>query len=79
MAKILYVSNIGKRVGSFAVASISAAKNSGHEFYYAANWSAATIEQRKEDEAPDKSKLPRRRLLVDAEVSKGNQESAGRS
>lgn len=50
MAKILFVSNIGKRVGSFAVASIFAAKNSGHEFYYAANWDAATLEQRKEDE-----------------------------
>lgn len=51
MAKILFISNIGKRVGSFSEASISAAKKLSHEFYYAANWDAATPEQREEDEA----------------------------
>lgn len=51
MAKILFISNIGKRVGSFSVASIAAAKKCGMEFYYAANWSAASEEQRVEDEA----------------------------
>lgn len=50
MAKLLFISNIGKRVGTFAAASIAAAKQAGNEFYYAANWSAATKEQRKEDE-----------------------------
>ena len=50
MAKILFISNIGKRVGSFSVASIAAAKQAEHEFYYAANWNAATMEQRQEDE-----------------------------
>ena len=50
MKKLLFISNIGKRVGSFSVASISAAKKSGFEFYYAANWNAATAEQMAEDE-----------------------------
>lgn len=50
MAKILFISNIAKRVGSFSVASIAAAKECGLEYYYAANWDAATKEQRKEDE-----------------------------
>ena len=50
VAKILFISNIAKRVGSFSVASIEAAKECGMEYYYAANWEAATIEQRKEDE-----------------------------
>lgn len=50
MKKLLFVSNIGKRVGSFSVASIAAAKKSGFEFYYAANWNAATAEQMAEDE-----------------------------
>ena len=50
MKKLLFISNIGKRVGSFSVASIAAAKKSGFEFYYAANWNAATAEQMTEDE-----------------------------
>lgn len=50
MAKVLFISNIGKRVGSFSVASIAAAKKCGLFFYYAANWKAATNEQRDEDE-----------------------------
>ncbi|HFU4497081.1 TPA: glycosyltransferase family 4 protein [Streptococcus suis] len=50
MAKILFISNIAKRVGSFSVASIAAAKACGMEYYYAANWDAASMEQREEDE-----------------------------
>ena len=50
MGKILFISNIAERVGSFSVASIAAAKECGIEFYYAANWDATTIEQRKVDE-----------------------------
>ena len=50
MAKLLFISNIAKRVGSFSVASIAAAKQIGFEYYYAANWSATPIEQRNEDE-----------------------------
>ena len=50
MAKLLFISNIAKRVGSFSVASIAAAKKIGFEYYYAANWSATPIEQRNEDE-----------------------------
>ena len=50
MAKVLFISNIAKRVGSFSVASIAAAKECGIEYYYAANWNATSIEQRKEDE-----------------------------
>lgn len=50
MAKLLFISNISDSVGSFAVASIAAAKKHGLEFYYASNWSAATDEQMAEDE-----------------------------
>ena len=50
MAKILFISNIAKRVGSFSVASIAAAKMCGIEYYYAANWETTPIEQRKVDE-----------------------------
>lgn len=50
MAKLLFISNISDSVGSFAVASIAAAKKCGLEFYYASNWSAATDEQMKADE-----------------------------
>lgn len=50
MSKILFVSNIAKRVGSFSVASIAAAKECGMEYYYAANWDATSIKQRNEDE-----------------------------
>lgn len=45
MAKLLFISNISDSVGSFAVASIAAAKKYGLEFYYASNWSAATDKQ----------------------------------
>ena len=50
MSKILFISNIAKRVGSFSIASISAAKECGFDFIYAANWNAASSEQRQEDE-----------------------------
>lgn len=50
MKKLLFISNISNSVGSFAVASIAAAKKSGFEFYYAANWDGATKEQIAEDE-----------------------------
>ncbi len=50
MGKILFISNIAERVGAFSIASIAAAKKCGMEYYYAANWEAATTEQRKEDE-----------------------------
>lgn len=50
MKKILFISNIAKNVGSFSIASIAAAKKCGFEFYYAANWDAATDEQRAQDE-----------------------------
>ena len=50
MAKLLFISNISDSVGSFAVASIAAAKKYGLEFYYASNWSAATDKQMAEDE-----------------------------
>ena len=50
MGKILFISNIAERVGAFSIASIAAAKKSGMEYYYAANWEAATKEQIREDE-----------------------------
>lgn len=50
VTKILFVSNIAKRVGTFSAASIAASKLCGMEYYYAANWEASTLEQRKEDE-----------------------------
>ena len=50
MKKLLFISNISNSVGSFAVASIAAAKRCGFEFYYAANWDGATKEQIAEDE-----------------------------
>lgn len=48
--KVLFISNIANKVGSFSVASIAAARRNGLEFYYAANWSNATYEQRLADE-----------------------------
>lgn len=50
MSKILFISNIAKRVGSFSVASIEAAHRNGLDFYMAANWTSATEEQLREDE-----------------------------
>lgn len=50
MGKILFISNIAERVGAFSIASIAASKKCGMEYYYAANWEAATKEQIREDE-----------------------------
>lgn len=50
MKKLLFISNISNSVGSFAVASIAAAKRCNFEFYYASNWDAATNEQMIQDE-----------------------------
>lgn len=50
MKKVLFISNISNSVGSFAVASIAAAKRCGFEFYYASNWDAASEEQMAADE-----------------------------
>ena len=50
MTKILYITNIAKRIGTFSAASIIAAKQCGIEFFFAANLDAATEEQRAEDE-----------------------------
>lgn len=50
LKKLLFISNISNSVGSFAVASIEAAKRCGFNFYYASNWDAATEEQMAADE-----------------------------
>lgn len=50
MEKILFISNIAKRVGTFSVASIGAAHECDLQFHMAANWSAASEEQIKEDQ-----------------------------
>lgn len=50
MKKILFISNIAKKIGSFSVASITAAKARGMEFHMAANWDQAGKEQIKSDE-----------------------------
>ena len=57
MAKLLFISNISNSVGSFAVASIAAAKRCGFEFYYASNWNSATNEQKAQDEEKYRIKL----------------------
>lgn len=45
MEKILFISNIAKKIGSFSVASIEAAQDCGMQFHMAANWEAASTEQ----------------------------------
>lgn len=50
MKKVLFISNISKRVSSFALSSIEAAKECEIEFHYASNWNMSTKEQRKADE-----------------------------
>ena len=50
MKKLLFISNISNSVGSFAIASIAAAKKCEFEFYYAANWDGATEDQIADDE-----------------------------
>lgn len=48
--KELFVSNLSKSVGSFAITSIGAAKKSGFQFYYASNWSQCNLKQIRKDE-----------------------------
>ena len=50
MEKILFISNIANKVGSFSIASIKAAKEKGMEYHMAANWDHAGEEQIKSDE-----------------------------
>ena len=50
MKKMLFISNIALKVGTFSIASVHAAQECGYKFYYAANWSNSTKEQIKVDE-----------------------------
>ena len=50
MEKILFISNIAKKVGSFSIASIMAAQECGIQFHMAANWNSAEKDQIKSDE-----------------------------
>ena len=50
MEKILFISNIAKKIGSFSIASIIAAQECGMQFHMAANWGQAGEEQIKSDE-----------------------------
>jgi len=50
MKKILFVSNIALKIGTFSIASIEAAKECDIEFYSVANWSSASKEQIQKDE-----------------------------
>lgn len=50
MSKILFISNCANKVGSFSVASLTAAKNLEYDFYIAANWSNASDTQIRDDE-----------------------------
>lgn len=50
MEKILFISNIAKKIGSFSIASIDAAKECGMQFQMAANWSGAGKEQIESDQ-----------------------------
>ncbi len=51
MPKVLFISNISREtVSSFSKASIAAAIELGYEFYSAANWNKASLEQRASEE-----------------------------
>ena len=50
MPKILFISNISKKVNTFSIASIKAAKHMGLEYFYGANWDNAGEEQIELDE-----------------------------
>ena len=50
MEQILFISNIAKRVGSFSMASLEAAKRCGMQFHIGANSEFADKEQIKEDQ-----------------------------
>jgi glycosyltransferase involved in cell wall biosynthesis len=45
MPKILFITNIAKKVGSFSIASINAAHDCNLQFHIAANWSTTDVEQ----------------------------------
>jgi len=57
MKKILFISNIALKVGTFSIASVHAAQECGYKFYYAANWSNSTEEQIKADEGNHNVKI----------------------
>ena len=50
MEKILFISNIVKKIGAFSIASIKAAQEKGMEFHMVANWDQAGDEQIRSDE-----------------------------
>ena len=50
MTKILFISNIAKKVGSFSIAALKSSQKLGNEFYMVANWSYADKEQIESDE-----------------------------
>lgn len=50
MEKVLFISNITKKIGSFSIVSIDAAKECGLQFQMAANWSGAGEEQIESDQ-----------------------------
>lgn len=50
MPKILFISNISKKVNTFSIASIKAAKQMGLEYFYGANWDNASEGQIESDE-----------------------------
>ena len=50
MRKILFVSNLATRVGSFSLSSVEAAQRLGFEFHIAANWNGVAPELIAEDE-----------------------------
>ncbi|MGI6195861.1 MAG: glycosyltransferase family 4 protein [Eubacteriales bacterium] len=49
MKKILFISNIANKVGSFSMAALNASKELGVEFHIAANWSSAVAGQLEKD------------------------------
>ena len=44
MTKILFITNIAKKIGSFSIASINAAKKQGFDFHMAAFWNLTSAE-----------------------------------
>ncbi len=51
MSRILFISNVSRKITSFVTASISASHDLNMEFYHASNWKEATEEQIKLDES----------------------------
>lgn len=50
MQKVLFISNISKRINSFSIASIKASHMTNLKFYMAANWDKTYSEEQKKDE-----------------------------